>query len=390
MPYTTRNTVLTTLLVICASSVLASHRHTRHYSSNHHPSYVGGNKDYRAEADTVSLEYDTPSWPSNTDDCLRSEVRLGPNAPVWYIHDGQLYDKSCLKTLVYLVEAEERAACRTQNDCHHSRGYDNECLIQLSFDRGFGFNFGEMRQRELEWKKSACRGSTLDQCGRNHSFWWRSRFPSSRDDCHIHREADNKAQGDPSDSWVSWSVGPHGALYDNDCLSRFANRLGMENPGNCTQINAYVTHEAREVSPVEFPKTLVRAPGPSGIQPHLEFPTAITDPTGLNATPLSTFIPTPKDPVTDIMSKPFPTSTPDGLEGKRDDIPTSPIRTFTNTADTLPTSLPLVSRAQDSTTDEWSCMWNVYITLPDPAPGMFDVAFGNATVGNTPLVTQDS
>ena len=388
MPHAARNTVLATLLTICASSVLASRRHPRHYSSNHHPSFVGGNKDYRAETNTNSLEYSTPNWPSKTDDCLASEVRLGPDALALYLHDGRLYDKNCLKTLVYLVEPEERAACRARNDCHYSRGYDNDCLIQLSFDRGFGFNFKEMRQQELEWKKSVCHGMTLDQCGRDHSSWWRNRFPSTRGDCRIRGRADEEMQGGASGSWVPWSVGPHGRLYDNDCLSRFANRLGMENPGNCTEINAYLIHEAREVPPVELPKTLVHAPDPSRIQPHLELPTSVADPAGINTTPLATYIPTPEDPITDIIPKPFTTGIPDRLGRKRSVIPPPSLRTLTKTTDALPTPLPLNSRAEGST-DQWSCMWHVDITLPDPAAGMFDATFGDATVGNVLLVAQE-
>jgi len=33
-------------------------------------------------------------------------------------------------------------------------------------------------------------------------------------------------------------------------------------------------------------------------------------------------------------------------------------------------------------------MWDVNVTLPDSAPRMFDVAFGDATIDETPLVTQ--
>ena len=33
-------------------------------------------------------------------------------------------------------------------------------------------------------------------------------------------------------------------------------------------------------------------------------------------------------------------------------------------------------------------MWNVNVTLPGPAPGMFDAAFGNGTIEKTSLVAQ--
>lgn len=371
MPYNPRYLVLTILVVICASSVLASRRHPRHYSSNHRPSFVGDNKDYRAEAMTILSQYDTSYWPSNTDDCLRPEL-LRPDASAYYLHDGQFYDKRCLKTLAYLVEPEERAACRTQSDCHHARGYDNECLMQLSLDQDFDFSFGEMRRQELEWKKFVCHGKTLDQCGRDHSPWWRSRFPSSHDDCRIHKRADQR-QDTLNDNWVPWSIDPHGTLYDSDCLSRFANRLGMENPGNCTQANTYVIHEAREAPRVELPKTLLYAANPSGIQPHTLLPTRVTQ----IATPATTYIPIPTD---DSV----------GWERKRDDIPPSPVRTLTQTANVLASSLPLVSRAQGSATDvdEWSCMWDVYVALPDPAPGMFDASFGGATIDKTQRVAE--
>ena len=383
MWYTARNFVLT-LAVTSSSSVLASRRHPRYYSSSHHPSYVGGDKNRHTGAGTIIPEYEISRWPSNTDDCVRTAVRPLPDAPAWYLHDGKFYEKSCLKTLVYLVEPEDRAACRTQSDCHYSRGYDDGCLIQLSLDHGFDFDFEEMRRQELEWKGSVCHGKTLDQCGRDHSSWWRSRFPSSRDDCHIRGQTDKKWQVGSGDNWVPWSVGPRGTLYDNDCLMRYANRLGMENPGNCTQIN---TREVQEAAPVELPKTLVYATGPSGIQPHLEFPTAVTNPSGFAPTPV-TYIPTLKDSFTDITPEPLATGIPDGLRRERNDISPPPVRTPTEIANALPTSLQLVSRTQDSAADEWSCMWDVDVALPDPAPGMFDTAFGNTTVYNVPLVAQ--
>ena len=371
MPYNPRYLVLAALVVISAGSVLASRRHPRHYSS-HRPSFVGNNKGHRAEAMTILSQYDTSYWPSNTGDCLTPELHLRPDASVYYLHDGQSYDKRCLKVLVYLVEPEERAACRTQSDCHHARGYDNECLIRLSFDQGFDFNFEEIRRQELEWKKFVCHGKTLGQCGRGHSPWWRSRFPSSLDDCRIHKRA-GRRQDSSNDNWVPWSTGPRGTRYDKDCLSRFANRLGMENPGNCSEANTYVNHEAREAPSVELPKTLLYATDPSGIQPHIVFPTRATQ----VATPVTTYIP-------------IPTDGPVGWEGKRDDLPPSPIRTLTQTANVLASSLPLVSRAQGSVTDvdEWSCMWDVYVTLPNPAPGMFDASFGSATIDKMSLVTQ--
>ena len=375
---TARNLVLA-LVVTSSSSALASRRHPRYYSSNHHPSYVAGSKSYHSGANTIFPGYETFHLPSNTDDCLRPGVRPLPDAPAWYLHDGKIYDKSCLKALVYLVEPEERATCRTQSDCHYSRGYDDGCLIRLSLDHGFDINFEEMRRQELEWKRSVCHGTTLDQCGREHSSWWRSRFPSSRDDCRIHGEADKNLQDCSGDNWVPWSVGPHGTLYDNDCLSRYANRLGMENPGNCTQTNTYEAREAPSV-PVELPKTLVYATGPSGIQPHLEFPTAVTNPSGLAPTLVTTYIPTSEDSVTDIIHKPLTTGIPDDLKREGNDIPRPPVRTPTEIVNSLPTSLPLVSRAQESTTKEWSCLWGVDAVLPDPAPGMFDAIFGNATV----------
>jgi len=387
MRYTARNLALT-LVVTCASSVLASRRHPRHYSSNHHPSYVGGNKNYRTGASPIFPEYKTSHWPSNTDNCLRPVVHPLPDAPAWYLHDGKLYDKSCLKTLVYLVEPEERAACRTRSDCHYSRGYDDGCLIQLTLDHGFDFNFEEVRRQELEWKRSVCHGKTLDQCGRDHSSWWRSRFPSSRDDCRIHGQTDKKWLDASSDGWIPWSVGPYGTLYDDDCLSRYANRLGMENPGNCTQTNTYVTHEAREAPPVELPKTLVHAADPSGIQPHLEFPTGVTNPSGLAPTPVTRHIPFHEDSITDMTPEPLTAGIPDGLKRERHDIFPPPVRTLTEITDVLPTSLPLASRALGSVTDGWSCMWAVDVTLPDPDPGMFDVIFGNATVDNASLIAQ--
>ena len=387
MSYIARNIVLTTLLATCMSSVLASRRHSRHYSPSRHPSYVGSNKGYRTEINAIFLECDTSQWPSNTDNCLKPDIHLHPDDPAWYRRDGQFYDKTCLKALIYLVEPEERAACRTQSDCHHSRGYDNECLIQLSFDRDFNFDFEEVKQQELEWKRSICYGKTLDECGRDHSSWWRSRFPSSRDDCRIHGQVDKTRQGGSGDNWVSWSVSPHGTSYDNDCLSRFANRLGMENPRNCTQTNTYTAHEAREDPPMELPKTLVHATVPSGIQPHLELPTGVSDPTSLAATPVTTYIPTPEDSIPDVIPESFTTGIPDGLEWKRNDIAPLPLRTPTKAANALPT-LPPVSRAQSSAIDEWPCMWDVDVTLPNPAPGMFDVAFGGTTIDEIPLVAQ--
>ena len=364
--------VLTTLIVIGAGSVLASRRHPRHYSSNHRSSFVGDNRYHRAQATTILSQYDTSYWPSNTGDCLRPELRLDPDASAYYLHDGQFYDKPCLESLAYLVEPDERAACRTQSDCHHARGYDNECLMQLSFDQGFEFNFEEMRRQELEWKEFACHGKTLDQCGRDHSPWWISRFPSSRDDCRIHKRA-NQSQDASNDNWVPWSIGPRGTLYDDDCLSRFAIRLGMEDPGTCTQANTYVIHKAREAPPVELPKTLLHAPNPSGVQPHIVFPTRVTQ----IATPVATYIP-------------IPTDHPVDWGGKRGNTPPSPVRTLTRTANILASSLPLVSRAQGSATgsNEWSCMWDVYIVLPDPVLGMFDASFGSATIDKTQRIAK--
>lgn len=376
------------LVVICASSVLASRRHPRHYSQNHQPSFVGNDKNHSTRAKTTFLEYDTSFWPSSTDDCLRPEVHHCPDAPAYYLHGDQFYDKRCLEALAYLVEPEERAACRARSDCHHARGYDNECLMQLPFDQGFNFDFEEMRRQELEWKMFACHGKTLDQCGRDYSPWWRSRFPSSREDCRIHRRVNKKRQDTSIDSWIPWTIGPHGTLYDNDCLSHFAYRLGMENPGNCTQTNTYATHKAREVPPVELPKTLLHATNPSGIQPHLVLPTGVTDPDRLATTPLATYIPVPHDSIADIIPETFTTGIPIGRQRKRDDIPSSSVRTLTQTANALATFLPLVSRARGPTTDEWSCMWDVDATLPDPALWMFDATFGDGIIDKTPLVTQ--
>jgi len=376
MPYIARNIVLTTLLAICASSVLASRRHP--------PSYIEDNKNYHTKIKPVFPEYDTSQWPSNTDDCLRPGAPLYSDTPALYLHDGQFYDKSCLKTLAYLVEPEERTACRTQSDCHYARGYDNECLIQLSLEQCFDFDFEEMRRQELEWKESVCRGKTLDQCGRDHSSWWRSYFPSSRDDCLIHGKAGKRGQGGPGDNWVPWSIGPHGTLYDDDCLSRFANRLGMENSGNCTQTNTYVTHEAHEAPPVELPKTLVYATGPSEIQPHLEVLTDVANLNHLTAMPVTTHIPTPEDSIANII----PTGIPAIQKRKGNGTSPSPVHALTQTVKTLTTPLPLVNRAQRSATDGWSCMWDVNVTLPDSAPGMFDFAFGDSAADETPLVTQ--
>jgi hypothetical protein len=387
MPSTARNIVLTTLIIICASSVLASRRHSRHRSWNNHPSYIKGDKNYRPKVKITLPEHDTSHWPSNTDDCRGPEVHISPDAPAWYLYDGQFYDKSCLKTLIYLVEPEERAACRTQSHCHYARGYDNECLMRLSLDRGFDFDFEEMRRQELEWKKFVCDGKTLEQCGRNHSSWWRSRLPSSRDDCRIHGLANEKRQGGSTDNWVPWSIDPHGMLYDNDCLSRFANRLGMENPGNCTRTDTYVAHEARGVPPTELPKTLVHVTSPSGIQPHLEFPAGVTDPS-LIATPVATDIPTFEDSITDSIPDPSAIDISGGWEGKRNETPQLPVRTPAKPANALPTSSPFSSRAQASAVDEWSCMWEVDVTLPDPAPEMFDATFGDTAINKTPLFTQ--
>lgn len=366
MPHAARNIVLTTLVVIWATSALASRRHLRRYHSNPRPPYVGGGKNYRAGASDIFPRHDASRWPSNTNDCLRPEVH---DTPTWYLHDGRFYDKNCLKSLAYFVEPEERAACRSQSDRRYSRGYDNECLVKLSFDYGFDFDFEEMTRQELEWKKSVCHGNVIGQCGRGHSSWWRSRFPSSRDDCRIIGQTDDKGRNDPSDNWVPWSVGPRGTLYDNDCLSRFANRLGMEKPSNCTQTDTQAIHEAREAPPTKPPKTIVYATSPIGIPPRLEFPTRVT-----------TYTPTPEDSITGTIPEPLTTSIPNGPERKRNDISPPLVRMHTETADTLPTSLPLVSRTQDSATDEWSCIWNVDIILPDRAPGMFYVASDDATV----------
>jgi hypothetical protein len=367
--------LLTTLVVICTGSVLASRRHPRHYSSHHRPSFAWDNKRHRTKTTTID---DTSYWPSKPDDCLKPEGHLRPDSPTHYLHDDQSYDKRCLKTLAYLVEPEERAACRTQSDCHYARGYDDECLMRSVFYQRFDFNFEEMMRQELEWKKFVCHGKTLDQCGRGHSPWWRSRFPSSPDDCRIHERVDKRRQDTSDDNWVQWSIGPHGILYDNDCLSRFANRLGMENPRNCTRSSTYTTHEPREAPPsVELPKTLLSPTAPSGLQPRLALPTDIAEPDSLVATPSTTSIPTS----TDI---------PIDRERKRDNIPQSPVHTVTQTADVLASSLPLASRAQGSVNDvdEWSCIWDVYITLPDIAPRMFDAALGDTIIDKTPLAVQ--
>lgn len=389
MAYRTRNLVFTTLVVACASSVLASRHHRRFHSSHRHPSFLGDNENYNTEAKLTLSEYNTFQWPSNTEDCLRSEARFTHDAFDWYLHDSQVYDRHCLKTLAYLVEPEERAVCRMQGGYHDARGYDNDCLIQLSFDQGFSFDSEETSRQELEWKKFVCRGKTLDQCGRGHSRRWKGLFPSSRSDCRIRGWID-KERGDLSnDDWVLWSIGPNGVTYDTDCLSRFANRLGMKNPGNCTQTNNYVIHNRRDVPAKEIPKTLVHATNPSGIQPDLEFPTGITDPGRLPVTPVTPYIPLSEGPITGIIPEPLTTDVPDFRRRRRNDIPPSPARTLAETADALvPTPLPLVNRAQSLVPDEWSCMWEVNVTLPDCAPRMFDVVFGNATVDEIPLGTQ--
>jgi hypothetical protein len=244
-----------------------------------------------------------------------------------------------------------------------------------------------MRQ-ELEWKKSVCRRKTLDQCGHDHSFWWRSLFPSSRDDCRIRGRAGNERQGASSHNWVPWSTGPDGTVYDNDCLSRFANRLGMDNPGNCTQTGTNVSHNGRDLSPPEIPKTLVHATTPSGIQPDLEFPTSVTDPSHLIATPVVAPLPPSEDLIASGLPEPLTTDIPDLQKRERSDIPLSPVRTLAETASALPTPLPIVNRAQGSTADEWSCMWDVDVTLPDSAPRMFDTIFGDTVVDEIPLVAQ--
>lgn len=380
MVYRTINLTLTALVVVCTSSVLASRHHPRSHSSHRNPSFLGYNENYRAEAKLAFSEFDTFRWPSSTADCLRSKVRVTPDGPARYLHDGQVYDRHCLKTLAYLVGPDERAVCRKQSDCHDVRGYDDDCLIRLSFDQSLSLDLEGTRRQELEWKQLTCHGKTLDQCGRDHSLWWRSLFPSSLDDCRIRGWTGKEREGAPSDNWVPWSIGPNGATYDTDCLSRFASRLEMKNPGNCTQTNNYVIHNHRDVPPTEIPETLVHAPNPSGIRPDLEFPTTLVDPDHLTATPVPTYIPMSEDPVTDIMHEPLTTGIP-RLRRKRSDIPPSPVRTLAETADAIvPTSLPLVNRAQSSDPDEWSCMWDVNVTLPDFSPRMFDAVFGNSTV----------
>lgn len=160
----------------------------------------------------------------------------------------------------------------------------------------------------------------------------------------------------------------------------------MENPRNCTRTNTYIIHEAREAPPAELPKTLLYATNPSEIQPHLVLPTVTTDPDGLAVT---TYIPVPKGSIADgIIPEPLATSVPIGRKRKRDHFSSSPVRMLTQSADALATSLPSVSHAHGSATDEWSCMWDVNVTLPGPAPGMFDAAFGDGTVEKPPLVTQ--
>lgn len=389
MAYHTRNLVLTALVVVCASSALASRHHPRFYSSHRRPPSLGDNENHHVETSLTLPEYNTFRWPSNTEDCLRFEARYAPDTPAWYLRDGQVYDRYCLKTLAYLVRPEERAVCRTQSGCHDVRGYDNDCLILLSFDQGFSFDLEETKRQELEWKKFACRGKTLDQCGRGHSLWWRGLFPSSRDDCRIREPVGEEREDVLSDGWVPRSIGPDGATYDTDCLSRFANRLRMENPGNCTQTINYVIHNNRDVAPTEIPKTLVHATKPSEISPDLELPTGLTDPARLTPTPVTAYIPLSEDPITDAIPKPPTTNIPDLRRRKRRDIPPSPIRTLVETADVMvPTSLPLVNRAQGSVSNEWSCMWDVNVTLPDSALRMFDVVFGNATVDEISLDTQ--
>ena len=386
MTFSARNIALTTLVVVYSRSVLASHRRPRSYASHRHPPFLGDNENYRAETKLTFSEYNKSRWPSNTDDCLRSEIHLAPDDPSWYLRDGQVYDKRCLKTLVYLVEPEERAVCRRQDDCHNPRGYDNDCLFQLSFDQGFSFDFQEVKRLELQWKKVMCRGKTLDLCGRDHSLWWKSIFPSSRDDCRIHRRVGKEREDLSGDHWVQWSIGPDRMMYDNDCLSRFANRLGMENTGNCTQP---ITHNARGVPPKEIPKTVVRATNSPGIQPDLEVPTGVTSLSYLTAAPVATFIPLPEGSTTDVIPEPPTADIPDPRKGKRSGVPPSPIPTLMETADPLvPTSLPHVDHAQGPAADEWSCMWEVKATLPNPVPRLFDLAFGNATVDEIPLVAQ--
>lgn len=387
MAHCTRTLVLTALAALYVNSVFASRHNHRFYSSHHRQSALRNNGNYRAEAKLAFSNDNVLRWPSNTEDCLRFEVRFAPDPSAWYLRDGRIYDRHCLKTLVYLVEPEERAVCRTQNGCHGARGYDNDCLIQLSFDQGFSFDLEETRRQELEWKKFACRGKSLDQCGRDHSLRWRSLFPSSRDDCRIRDRFGKEGDDGSSDNWVPWSISPNGTVYEADCLSRFANRLRMENPGNCTQTN-YVIQNRRDIPPAEIPKTLLHATNPSGIQPDLEFPTGLTDPNHLAATPATSYTPLPENPVADIIPEPLTTDTSD-LRKKKSVIPPSPVRVFTGTTDTpVPTSLPPVNRAQGSASDEWSCMWDVNATLPDSAPRMFDVAFGDSTVDEMPLDAQ--
>lgn len=388
MAYHARNLVLLALVAVCASSVLASRRHPRFYSSHRHPSFRGENENYRTEEKLTFPVHNTFRWPTNTEDCLRFGIRPTPDAPAWYLRDGQVYDRHCLKTLAYLVGPEERSVCRMQSGCYDARGYDNDCLVQLSFDQGFSFDLEATRRQELEWKKFVCRGKTLDQCGRDHSLWWRSLFPSSRNDCRLRVQVGKERKGLSSGYWVPWSISPDGAAYDTDCLSRFANRLGMENPGNCTQASNYVIHNGRDVPPTEIPKTLVHATNPSGNRPDLEFPTGLADPSHSTATPVTTHIPSSEDPVTDIMPEPLTTGVPN-LQRKRGGIPPSPVAALAETADAqVPTSLPLDRRAQSSAPDEWSCMWEVNATLPDSAPMMFDLIFGGAVVDEIPLGSQ--
>ncbi|KAF9781386.1 hypothetical protein BJ322DRAFT_1080769 [Thelephora terrestris] len=371
MTFSARHLASATLVVISAGSVLASHRNLRSHSSHRRPPFLADNQNYRTETKLTFPEHNSFWWPSNTGDCLRYEAHLTPEDTAWYLRDGQVYDKRCLKTLVFLVEPEERAICRRQDDCKSSRGYDNDCLIQLSFDQGFNFDFHEVKRLELEWKKSMCRGKTLEGCGRDHSLWWRSLFPSSRDDCRIRGRVGKEREDVSGDRWVQWSIGPNRMLYDNDCLSRFANRLGMENPGNCTQTN---THNVRGIFPTEIPRTVLHATNPSGLQPDLEFPTSVTSLSYLTTSPVATVISSPKNSTTDGIPTPPAADMPDLRKGKRSDIHPSPVPTLVKTADEpIPTSLSLVA-------DEWSCMWDVNVTLSDHIPQMFDFAFGNATV----------
>lgn len=387
MAYRTINLASVALVVACASSVLASRHNPRFYPSHRHPSFLGDNENHRAETKFTLSEHNTFRWPSNPEDCLRFGVSFTTDAPAWYLRDGQVYDRRCLKTLAYLVEPEERTVCRTQNSYHDARGYDSDCLIQLSFDQGFSFDLEGTRRQELEWKKLVCHGKTIDQCGRDHSLWWRNLFPSSRNDCRIRGwVSKEKVSGD---NWVIRSIGPNGTAYDADCLSRFAYRLGMENPGNCTQTNNHVIHNGRDVSLTEIPKTLVHATNPSITRPDLEFPTGVTDPGPLTATPDTTHIPLSEDPITGIIPEPLTTDIPGLRRRKRKGIPPSPVRTPNETADALaPTSLPLVDRAEGFAPDEWSCMWDVNVTLPDPAPRMFDAIFGDSTVDEISLGTR--